>query len=110
MTDTVNPIMTQLYMFSGASCTCTSHYFAPQTCGSHTGTRLLRDPSSLSSLSSLASIGSFGIFQSINCAASKQTNKQKKLSSTSSAVKEKEDLHPDVESQEMNDDTFCEYR
>ncbi|CAJ1085442.1 neural cell adhesion molecule L1-like protein isoform X1 [Xyrichtys novacula] len=24
-------------------------------------------------------------------------------------VKEKEDLHPDVESQEMNDDTFCEY-
>lgn len=25
------------------------------------------------------------------------------------AVKEKEDLHPDVESQEMNDDTFCEY-
>lgn len=40
------------------------------------------------------------------------TNKQtsKKLSSTSPAVKEKEDLHPDVESQEMNDDTFCEYR
>uniref|UniRef100_A0A667Y9G4 Neural cell adhesion molecule L1 n=1 Tax=Myripristis murdjan TaxID=586833 RepID=A0A667Y9G4_9TELE len=26
-----------------------------------------------------------------------------------SAVKEKEDLHPDVESQGMNDDTFCEY-
>lgn len=26
------------------------------------------------------------------------------------AVKEKEDLHPDVESQGMNDDTFCEYR
>uniref|UniRef100_A0A4W6C350 Neural cell adhesion molecule L1 n=1 Tax=Lates calcarifer TaxID=8187 RepID=A0A4W6C350_LATCA len=25
------------------------------------------------------------------------------------AVKEKEDLHPDVESQGMNDDTFCEY-
>ncbi|XP_040908757.1 neural cell adhesion molecule L1-like protein isoform X2 [Toxotes jaculatrix] len=25
------------------------------------------------------------------------------------AVKEKEDLHPDVESQAMNDDTFCEY-
>ncbi|XP_034393118.1 neural cell adhesion molecule L1-like protein isoform X10 [Cyclopterus lumpus] len=25
------------------------------------------------------------------------------------AVKEKEDLHPDVESQRMNDDTFCEY-
>uniref|UniRef100_A0A665T6V9 Neural cell adhesion molecule L1-like protein n=1 Tax=Echeneis naucrates TaxID=173247 RepID=A0A665T6V9_ECHNA len=25
------------------------------------------------------------------------------------AVKEKEDLHPDVESQEKNDDTFCEY-
>uniref|UniRef100_H3DCJ6 Cell adhesion molecule L1-like b n=1 Tax=Tetraodon nigroviridis TaxID=99883 RepID=H3DCJ6_TETNG len=25
------------------------------------------------------------------------------------AVKGKEDLHPDVESQEMNDDTFCEY-
>lgn len=25
-------------------------------------------------------------------------------------VKEKEDLHPDVESQGMNDDTFCEYR
>lgn len=24
-------------------------------------------------------------------------------------VKEKEDLHPDVESQVMNDDTFCEY-
>lgn len=41
-----------------------------------------------------------------------RTNKQtsKKLSSTSPAVKEKEDLHPDVESQEMNDDTFCEYR
>lgn len=27
-----------------------------------------------------------------------------------SAVKEKEDLHPDMESQGMNDDTFCEYR
>lgn len=26
------------------------------------------------------------------------------------AVKEKEDLHPDLESQGMNDDTFCEYR
>ncbi|XP_033482189.2 neural cell adhesion molecule L1-like protein isoform X7 [Epinephelus lanceolatus] len=26
------------------------------------------------------------------------------------SVKEKEDLHPDVESQGMNDDTFCEYR
>ena len=26
------------------------------------------------------------------------------------AVKEKEDLHPDVESQGMNDDTLCEYR
>uniref|UniRef100_A0A3Q3GEL4 protein-tyrosine-phosphatase n=1 Tax=Labrus bergylta TaxID=56723 RepID=A0A3Q3GEL4_9LABR len=26
------------------------------------------------------------------------------------AVKEKEDLHPDEESQGMNDDTFCEYR
>lgn len=26
------------------------------------------------------------------------------------AVKEKEDLHPDMESQGMNDDTFCEYR
>ncbi|XP_010792447.1 neural cell adhesion molecule L1-like protein [Notothenia coriiceps] len=25
------------------------------------------------------------------------------------SVKEKEDLHPDVESQGMNDDTFCEY-
>ena len=25
-------------------------------------------------------------------------------------VKEKEDLHPDVDSQGMNDDTFCEYR
>lgn len=24
-------------------------------------------------------------------------------------MKEKEDLHPDVESQGMNDDTFCEY-
>ncbi|XP_049895718.1 neural cell adhesion molecule L1-like protein [Epinephelus moara] len=24
-------------------------------------------------------------------------------------VKEKEDLHPDLESQGMNDDTFCEY-
>lgn len=39
----------------------------------------------------------------------KKQNK-KKISSTPSAVKEKEDLHPDVESQEMNDDTFCEYR
>lgn len=39
-----------------------------------------------------------------------QKTKQKKISSTSSAVKEKEDLHPDVGSQEMNDDTFCEYR
>uniref|UniRef100_A0A8C4IFI8 Neural cell adhesion molecule L1-like protein n=1 Tax=Dicentrarchus labrax TaxID=13489 RepID=A0A8C4IFI8_DICLA len=29
--------------------------------------------------------------------------------STGSTVKEKEDLHPDVESQGMNDDTFCEY-
>uniref|UniRef100_A0A7N6BLF9 Cell adhesion molecule L1-like b n=1 Tax=Anabas testudineus TaxID=64144 RepID=A0A7N6BLF9_ANATE len=28
---------------------------------------------------------------------------------TKSTVKEKEDLHPDVESQGMNDDTFCEY-
>lgn len=27
-----------------------------------------------------------------------------------SAVKEKENLHPDVESQGMNDDTFCEHR
>uniref|UniRef100_W5MUN0 Neural cell adhesion molecule L1-like protein n=1 Tax=Lepisosteus oculatus TaxID=7918 RepID=W5MUN0_LEPOC len=26
------------------------------------------------------------------------------------SVKEKEDLHPDIESQVMNDDTFCEYR
>ncbi|PWA23378.1 hypothetical protein CCH79_00016467 [Gambusia affinis] len=26
------------------------------------------------------------------------------------SVKEKEDLHPDVESQGINDDTFCEYR
>lgn len=26
------------------------------------------------------------------------------------AVKAKEDLHPDMESQGMNDDTFCEYR
>lgn len=26
------------------------------------------------------------------------------------AVKEKEDLHPDTESQEMNDETFYEYR
>lgn len=28
----------------------------------------------------------------------------------SPAVKEKEDLQPDMESQGMNDDTFCEYR
>lgn len=27
-----------------------------------------------------------------------------------STVKEKEDLHTDMESQDMNDDTFCEYR
>lgn len=26
------------------------------------------------------------------------------------SVKEKEDLHPDLESQGINDDTFCEYR
>lgn len=26
------------------------------------------------------------------------------------AVKEKEDLHPDLESQGIHDDTFCEYR
>jgi len=26
------------------------------------------------------------------------------------SVKEKEDMHPDLESQGMNDDTFCEYR
>lgn len=40
----------------------------------------------------------------------RKINQKKKISSTSSAVKEREDLHPDVESQEMNDDTFCEYR
>lgn len=52
---------------------------------------------------------SLGSFRSL---IASRTNKQtsKKLSSTSSAVKEKEDLHPDVESQEMIDDTFCEYR
>lgn len=26
------------------------------------------------------------------------------------SVKEKEDLHPDLESPGINDDTFCEYR
>lgn len=52
------------------------------------------------------SLGSFRSF-----IASQKTNKQtKKISSTLSAVKEKEDVHPDVESHEMNDDTFCEYR
>lgn len=53
------------------------------------------------------SLGSFRALIALR--TNKQTSK-KKLCSTSSAVKEKEDLHPDVESQGMNDDTFCEYR
>ncbi|CAG07561.1 unnamed protein product, partial [Tetraodon nigroviridis] len=54
------------------------------------------------------SSGSFGIIRWEPHHVAKNKTKQKN-SSTSSAVKGKEDLHPDVESQEMNDDTFCEY-
>uniref|UniRef100_G3PD59 Neural cell adhesion molecule L1-like protein n=1 Tax=Gasterosteus aculeatus aculeatus TaxID=481459 RepID=G3PD59_GASAC len=73
----------------------------------------------LSSLSGLASvhggISTRGWFIGLMCAVALLTlivliacfvnrNKGGKYS-----VKEKEDLHPDVESQGMNDDTFCEY-